>query len=114
LRTTTIAWSQPNHAHYNVCVHQKLRVTPAMEAGLTGHPVLDGIGGIIGYQGRAAWDPASSLTQKLAPTGENRPCYDATMFNFGRPKTTGDWIVHLAGAIVAIFLVWWMLRLYVL
>jgi hypothetical protein len=42
------------------------------------------------------------------------PCYDALMFNFGKPKTVGDWIVHIAGAIVALFLVWWMLRLYVL
>jgi hypothetical protein len=36
------------------------------------------------------------------------------MFNFGKPKTPSDWIVHVAGAIVAIFLVWWMLRVYVL
>jgi hypothetical protein len=42
------------------------------------------------------------------------PCYDAFVFNFGKPKTLGDWIVHIAGAIVAIFLVWWMLRVYVL
>ena len=37
-----------------------------------------------------------------------------SMFNFGKPKTVGDWIVHIAGAVVAIFLVWWMLRVYVL
>lgn len=42
------------------------------------------------------------------------PCYDSTVFNFGKPKTVGDWMVHIAGAIVAIFLVWWMLRVYVL
>jgi hypothetical protein len=41
-------------------------------------------------------------------------CYHRRMFNFGKPKTAGDWIVHIAGAIVAIFLVWWMLRMYVL
>jgi hypothetical protein len=41
-------------------------------------------------------------------------CYDGIVFNFGKPKTASDWIVHIAGAIVAIFLVWWMLRLYVL
>jgi hypothetical protein len=41
-------------------------------------------------------------------------CYDAFVFNFGKPKTVGDWIVHIAGAIVALFLVWWMLRVYVL
>ncbi len=43
-----------------------------------------------------------------------RGCYHWRMFNFGKPKTVGDWIVHIAGAIVAIFLVWWMLRVYVL
>ncbi len=41
-------------------------------------------------------------------------CYHCRMFNFGKPKTAGDWIIHIAGAIVAIFLVWWMLRMYVL
>ena len=50
-----------------------------------------------------------NLTEALAA-----PCYDAFVFNFGKPKTVGDWIVHIAGAIIAIFLVWWMLRLYVL
>lgn len=42
------------------------------------------------------------------------PRFHSRMFNFGKPKTAGDWIVHIAGAIVAIFLVWWMLRMYVL
>jgi hypothetical protein len=41
-------------------------------------------------------------------------CYHSGVFNFGKPKTAGDWIVHVAGAIVALFLVWWMLRMYVL
>jgi len=36
------------------------------------------------------------------------------MFNFGKPKTLGDWIVHIAGGILALLLVWWMLRMYVL
>jgi len=44
----------------------------------------------------------------------SRGCYHSRMFNFGKPKTAADWIVHIAGAIVAIFLVWWMLRIYVL
>jgi hypothetical protein len=55
--------------------------------------------------------PLSALKKKNRP---KPPCYDAIMFNFGKPKTAGDWFVHIAGAIVAIFLVWWMLRLYVL
>jgi hypothetical protein len=41
-------------------------------------------------------------------------CYHRRMFNFGKPKTVGDWTIHVAGAIVAIFLIWWMLRIYVL
>jgi len=36
------------------------------------------------------------------------------MFNFGKPKTPSQWLVHVVGAIVALFLVWWMLRLFVL
>ena len=34
------------------------------------------------------------------------------MFNFGRPKTAGDWIVHVIGAFIALFLIWWMLRFF--
>jgi hypothetical protein len=40
-------------------------------------------------------------------------CYHGGMFNFGTPKTIGDWIVHIAGGIVAVFLIWWMLHVYV-
>jgi hypothetical protein len=54
----------------------------------------------------------------FSPVADGSPpgvaCYDSIVFNFGSPKTPGDWLVHLAGAIVAIFLVWWMLRVYVL
>jgi hypothetical protein len=41
-------------------------------------------------------------------------CYDDFVFNFGNPKTPGQWIGHIIGAIVALFLIWWMLRLFVL
>jgi len=41
-------------------------------------------------------------------------CYHRRMFNFGKQKSAGDWIVHIAGGIVAILLVAWMLRMYVL
>ena len=41
-------------------------------------------------------------------------CYHHHMFNLGQPKTFGDWIVHIVLGIIAIFLVWWMLRVYVL
>jgi len=32
------------------------------------------------------------------------------MFHFGRLHTPGDWIVHLIGALIALFLIWWMLH----
>jgi hypothetical protein len=35
------------------------------------------------------------------------------VFNFGRPKTPGQWIGHIAVVIIALFLVWWMLRAYI-
>jgi hypothetical protein len=40
-------------------------------------------------------------------------CYDCFVFQFGRPKTAGQWIGHIVGAIIALFLVWWMLRVFV-
>jgi len=36
------------------------------------------------------------------------------MFHFGRPRTPGQWIAHVLAVIMALFLVWWMLRLFVL
>jgi hypothetical protein len=36
------------------------------------------------------------------------------MFKVGRPGTPGQWLVHIMLAIVALFLVWWLLHVYVL
>jgi hypothetical protein len=36
----------------------------------------------------------------------------AKMFNFGRPKSATDWVVHFIGALIALFLIWWLLRLF--
>jgi Mg2+ and Co2+ transporter CorA len=36
------------------------------------------------------------------------------MFRFGRPETPGHWIIHILMAIVALFLIWWMFRAFVL
>jgi len=36
------------------------------------------------------------------------------MFKLGKPETPIQWIGHVVLAIVALFLVWWMLRVYVL
>jgi hypothetical protein len=57
--------------------------------------------------------PAASL--QSAPNGsanDGEDCYHYRVFNFGRPKTAGQWIGHFAMAIIALFLVWWMLRVY--
>jgi len=34
--------------------------------------------------------------------------------NRTEPKTVGQWIRYIVVAVIALFLVWWMLRLYVL
>jgi len=44
---------------------------------------------------------------------KRRSCH-REVFNFGNPKTPGQWIGHLFVAIIGIFLIWWMLRLFVL
>jgi len=36
------------------------------------------------------------------------------MFRFGRPQTPGQWIGHAILAVIALLLVWWMLRVFVL
>ena len=69
----------------------------------------------ITYLRRFRYDCSKNLQGMGLLIGEPRgACYHCRMFNFGKPKTAGDWIVHVVGAALAIFLVWWMLRLYVL
>jgi hypothetical protein len=34
------------------------------------------------------------------------------MFHFDRPKTVGGWMVHVIGAVIALFLIWWLLRFF--
>jgi hypothetical protein len=36
------------------------------------------------------------------------------MFRLGKPATPTQWIGHIVLALVALFLVWWMFRVYVL
>jgi len=70
-----------------------------------------------GERATAPGHPVGSQQRLSLPrslTHLHTACYHHAMFNFGKPKTVGDWIVDVAGAIVAIFLVWWMLRMYVL
>jgi hypothetical protein len=41
-------------------------------------------------------------------------CYHQAVENRTEPKTVGQWIRYLVVALIALFLVWWMLRLYVM
>jgi hypothetical protein len=41
-------------------------------------------------------------------------CYDGRVENRTEPKTAGQWVRYIVVAVIALFLVWWMLRLYVL
>jgi hypothetical protein len=40
-------------------------------------------------------------------------CYDGPVNNQTEPKTVGQWIRYVIVAVIALFLVWWMLRVYV-
>ena len=44
----------------------------------------------------------------------NVVCYDSLVENRTEPKTVGQWVRYIVVAIIALFLVWWMVRLYVL
>jgi hypothetical protein len=36
------------------------------------------------------------------------------MFKLGKPETAGQWIAHVVLGIIALALIWWMVRVYVL
>lgn len=36
------------------------------------------------------------------------------MFKLGKPETAGQWIGHIVLGIIALALIWWMVRVYVL
>jgi hypothetical protein len=48
------------------------------------------------------------------PVREPGKCYHFRVFSLSRPKTPGQWIAHIGAGIIALFLVWWQLRVYVL
>lgn len=35
------------------------------------------------------------------------------MFNKDEPKTAGQWVSRIVVAMIALFLIWWMLRVFV-
>lgn len=52
--------------------------------------------------------------KKDPQSGERGKCYHCRVFNLSRPKTPGQWLAHIVVGIIALFLVWWMVRVYVL
>ena len=41
-------------------------------------------------------------------------CYHSFVEKRTEPKTAGQWVRYIVVAVIALYLVWWMLRLYVL
>jgi len=48
------------------------------------------------------------------PSVRRPTCYHDLVENRTEPKTVGQWIRYVVVAVIALFLVWWMLRIYVL
>ncbi len=59
-------------------------------------------------------DPAFRSLRARLPPAPSIPATIAPMFRLGKPETPGQWIAHILLAIVALFLVWWMFRVFVL
>src|ERR1019366_634395 len=58
--------------------------------------------------------PPSPWAGSRVPHFISPTCYDQPVDNRTEPRTARQWIRHLVVAIIALFLVWWMLRVYVL
>jgi|GEM_PF-1980040 hypothetical protein len=69
-------------------------------------PICTLVGGIIAA--------AAYSTYRVPPTSLPPTCYDQPVDNRTEPRTARQWIRYLVIAIIALFLVWWMLRVYVL
>jgi len=57
---------------------------------------------------------AFHLWEERADQEKPRKCYHCGVFNLSRPKTPSQWLAHIVVGIIALFLVWWMVRVYVL
>jgi hypothetical protein len=64
------------------------------------------VGGIIAF--------AAYSTYRVPPLHSPPTCYDQPVDNRTEPRTGRQWIRYLVIAVIALFLVWWMLRVYVL
>jgi hypothetical protein len=67
---------------------------------------------ITGFEAR--WDRRSACRDGIGGAVWTSACYDSFVENRTEPKTVGQWVRYIVVAVIALFLVWWMLRLYVL
>ncbi|HEX3747560.1 MAG TPA: hypothetical protein VHW09_26680 [Bryobacteraceae bacterium] len=64
--------------------------------------------------GERATVSASEGEGSVRPTGKNRrTCYHYPVPLRTEPRTPGQWVRYIVVAVIALFLVWWMLRVYV-
>jgi hypothetical protein len=73
-------------------------------------------GGGLDFQTWESNEPPSAITREQPIRRVpflNTGCYDCGVFNFGNPKTPGQWVGHVLVAMIGLFLIWWMLRIYV-
>ena len=72
----------------------------------------NGVSGFVAnFKGTPEYTVLSSLHGPMPTEGSG--CYHAPMFNFGRPATPGQWIGHILLGIVALFLIWWLIRVFI-
>ena len=62
----------------------------------------------------AAVRPCAVPADRVPPLHCPPTCYDQPVDNRTEPRTARQWIRYLVVAVIALFLVWWMLRVYVL
>jgi len=59
-----------------------------------------------------AFDDGKAILTCTLSREHQIPWYHCRVFNFGKPKSAGDWIAHVILGIVALFLIWWMMHMY--
>ena len=68
----------------------------------------------LGGNTSSAIPPSPWAGSRVPPTSLPPNCCDQPVDNRTEPSTARQWIRYLVIAIIALFLVWWMLRVYVL
>ena len=69
---------------------------------------------VISIRQRIRANKEAAVAQAVNDFLQLARCYPLSVPNRTQPKTVGQWIRYVVVAAIALFLVWWMLRLYVL